>query len=176
MKPVQEEHSKARAEDRGQPIGFEWLEDTRERLGDPVVVEGLIRGMLLNVSRIRTDYNADKIEGEKAASMIEGEAERVANIFQGKDKAYAAMMWNTPEILGARLVEAGFGEDPATSVQAALLSSVSRLIDEMMEHEKGELEDEDISFRVEVIIDDTMEYMLGASLEKLIPQELAEDD
>jgi hypothetical protein len=170
MKPEEVEHSKARAEERGKPIGFEWLNDDRDSLGNPLVVEGLVRSFLGFVSGVRKDYNADAIEGPDATLKIDAEAGRLADIFLGKSKVYMPLGYNSVQVLGNRLVTAGFGGDPEASTKEMFLSAASRLMDAMVEHENGTLPDEDIPFRTGVIIDDTMEYLMGASLDRLIPQ------
>lgn len=167
MKPTDVENSKSRKEERGSPIGFEWLADSRERLGDPVVIDGLLRDMFGKIATARAEYNADKIEGGEAASLIAAAALELAATFNGKNDQFQTMAWFDPKILGARLCEQGFGDDPEKSVHAMLLDGCMRVLNSIMEHEAGVLQDEDVSWRIECIIDDSMEYLLGMSLDKL---------
>jgi hypothetical protein len=151
-----------RAKERGQPFGLEWLEDDRPSLGDPAIVEGQVRGFVGAVVAVRADYNADKLSGPEAQKRVLDECQKYADLFMGKSKEFAPMgQWNTPAHLGQRLVNSGIEAAPETAAATFFKWHAAFVATIAADHEANRIDDEQAKFRIDVLIDDMIETLLG---------------
>jgi hypothetical protein len=165
------EGSAARAADRGRDQLFEGaLSD--KGLNSLSAVDAVIRSFAGKVTQVRADYNADKITDAQAREEVASLAQEYADVFMGKSSDYVAQPWNTPEQLGAYLVAVMDGKaEPETAARDFLLYIAAQLLQVMVEHESGKLDDDVAQFRVDALLEDADYALLG------IPQqEMPESD
>ncbi len=156
------EGSKARAADRGKPEGMAQFLDARPALGSMEVVEGLVREYLGELTANRVRYHKDEISGEQAVSAAGALAQRYAAIFMGRDSAYFALPWNSPEQLGASLARR-FAEapQPEDAVEVFLAMAAADLMAILVEREDDAIDDDAARFRIDALIEDTAHALLG---------------
>lgn len=162
-KEVSREGSKDRAEDRGRPQGLEFFEqaDTEAGyLGDPEVVDLIVRQFLMAVHDVRTRWAAGK--ETKPTEAVKAIVERHAAIFMGKDKAYQSAPWNSPEQLGKHLVERIPLDVPhAEAAEAFFWDLANQVLDAASAYADGEIDDDDAKFRIEVMAEEATHALLG---------------
>jgi len=111
---------------------------------------------------VRRRYNLDELTSDGALAAIDKLAHQYGDIVMGRDKAYDALPWNSPEHLGARiharLPEAGEDPDPGKALFLALARS---LLDVAMAHEDGKLKDGEAQGHVEAAISSVADLVLG---------------
>lgn len=129
---------RGRGEDLGFPTG-----DARPSLGDPDVVRGLVQDFGTAVVGVRADYNGGKLTGEQAQAKLKDLARAYGDKFMGRDTRFAALPWNAPQYLGARIKQAlpNGGDDPDPGV-ALFLALGTALIEAAVEHENNRISDE----------------------------------
>lgn len=155
------EGTEERAADRGRDqLGFPDVNDL-PFLGDPAIVESLVRSFLGRVIDIRTAYNEDKMDGPEAAEAVQDAADQYARIFMGQDKGYAAQPWNSPEQLGASLSAVGFDPDPAKACLGLFLKTAGDLVAAMALHEEGKLDDDTAQLAIDAAAEDGTYLLLG---------------
>lgn len=160
--PREIEGSKARAADRGKPEGMDQFIDPRPALGSMEVVEELVRQYLGELISNRVRYHADQITPEQAVAAAADQAKKFAAIFMGRDAAYFALPWNSPEQLGAHLAR-HFAEPPQPdeAAETFLTMVAADLMAILVEHEDAKIDDEAAEFRMGALIEDAVHTLLG---------------
>lgn len=160
--PREIEGSKARAADRGKPEGMDQFLDQRPALGSMEVVEDLVRQYLGELTANRVRYHKDEITPEQAVAAASDLAKKYAGIFMGRDSAYFALPWNSPEQLGADLAQR-FAEPPQPdeAVEVFLTMVAADLMAILVEHEDEKIDDEAAQFRIGVLVEDAAHALLG---------------
>ncbi|CAB4130446.1 hypothetical protein UFOVP119_70 [uncultured Caudovirales phage] len=135
-------------------------------LGNPDVVEELVRQFILEVVDIRKAYHEDKIEGPAATIAVAKAAARYAAIFMGGDPQYSHTEWNTPERLGAFLLDTlPPGEIGATTANACELFfhriAADLLREAIVPSEQEKITEDALRFRLDVIVEDARYALLG---------------
>jgi hypothetical protein len=107
-------------------------------------------------------YHKDEISGEQAVSAAGALAQRYAAIFMGRDSAYFALPWNSPEQLGASLARR-FAEapQPEDAVEVFLAMAAADLMAILVEREDDAIDDDAARFRIDALIEDTAHALLG---------------
>jgi hypothetical protein len=153
----------ARARDRGAAEDFPFPIVGPSYLGDPDVVEGILRTLAASVAAVRADYNAGHVEGPASTAAIAKLVEAAAPAFIGADAAYDEVPgWNAPAggivpFLRAR----GFADDTAAgTVEACLLNFAHRIINGMIAHEEDG-DDEAGKFSVDSAVEDAVADLMG---------------
>jgi hypothetical protein len=163
MEPKEIEGSPERAADRGreEDLGIV-LPGTRPSLGDPEVVRSLVAEFAQQVVGVRKGYNADKLNETEALDAIHDLAVEYGRVVMGADESYMPLPWHDPSRLGRRIrlvVPAEDGvEDPGQLLFAAIASS---LIDLAVQHEDGNMSDDDVKAKVDEMLTDTVNLILG---------------
>lgn len=166
------EGSPERAADRGREQGFEFFAQEGEPLGSPEVAEALVRQFLGECLEARVAIHEDKATPEEAKARMQEAAKRYAAIFMGRDKAYAASPWNSPDGLGAYIAA---NYEGAGDKDEACESFFLRLAADMMKlakaHEDDELEDDAAQFQTDALVEDAVITLLGLPAESEDPEE-----
>lgn len=69
-------------------------------LADPAIVDALVRHFAKRVFDTRAAFHAGEPGAREPLILIEEDARRMGEIFLGRDPAYDATPWNTPNRLG----------------------------------------------------------------------------
>jgi hypothetical protein len=134
------EGSRERAADRGRQEDLGWPEGGKPSLGDPTVVNGLVRDFATEVIGIRTDYNRGKLSGDEAKRRIRAAARQWGDIFMGRSGDFAALPWNK-QSLGAQIRRVLAVADDADPGETLFLELARSITDVAVEHEAGRLSD-----------------------------------
>lgn len=89
-------------------------------------VDSIVRGFVVDALALRGEYIEKKITREETVQRMGALSTRMQVIFYGKDSAYEATDWNTPERLGKWLTG-----PPANAVQPPAEDAVARLFNLM---------------------------------------------
>jgi len=163
MDPKEIEGSPERAADRGreEDLGFQ-APTAQPSLGDPDVVRGLVTEFASQVVAARRAYNEDKLDGEAAIERVRELAREYGNVIMGRDRRYQPLPWNDPARLGRRIrlvVPAQDGvEDPGELLFTVVGSSLVSLA---AAHEDDRMSDDDVKSKVDVMLADTCDLLLG---------------
>lgn len=163
-KPEEIEGSPERAADRGQPFGFgafnEPIATGKPYLGDPEVVEGIVRGLL---------QKAHDVAGtEGSFQQVVGEVEKTVAIFYGKDDAYQPMPFNSPDQLGRFVNEQiGTQEDEDKTVEMLLWNLIQQMMEARNDFAEDKITPEDVQFRIDAAVEDAVRILLGLPLENV---------
>ncbi len=156
------EGSPERAADRGRAEDLGWPAGDRPSLGDPDVVLQVVREFSAAVVDVRRRYNLDELTNDDALADVDRLAGQYGDVIMGRDSAYTALPWNSPDQLGAhidkRLPEAGEDPDPGKALFLALARS---LLDVVVAHEDGNLKDGEAKSHVEAGISAVADLILG---------------
>jgi hypothetical protein len=162
----QTEGATERNQDRGRDqLGFPDL--SLPYLGDPEVVEGLVRQFLSDVVAARKGYNADELDAEQAQEKVKRSAKRHADIFMGRavfekpEDGFAVPPWNSPAQLGRYLVGKGLDPDEDEACESLFLLTANLVLDAMAEHEDDKIDDETAQFRTDVAVEQAVQMLLG---------------
>jgi hypothetical protein len=154
--PREIEGTAERAADRGRSFfDFPNLEGA-PYLGDPEVVDGIVRGFVGGIVNIRAAFYQDKIAGEAAATQTFDTIKETAAIFSGQASDYQLMpSWNKPEGVGAYVLKRRGGTMPADQALEALFTIYAELTIEVFDqHARGAIDDGIAKFRPDVNIED----------------------
>ncbi len=153
------EGSEERARDRGEPIGFGHFAEASDKpfLGDPDVVEGLLRAFL---------SSAHDAAGQAGASdKIAGLIETLAGAFYGQSSDYDAQPFNSPEQLGRFINEQlGTSEDEAKTVPMLLWNLVTEVFAVRADLIGEKIDDDAAQFRVNAAVDDAARILIGLEI------------
>lgn len=152
-----------RAQQRGAAADFDIGTVSETYLGDPAVVEGLVRKLAGDVAAARGDYNEGKISHIAAAGRVNALAAALAPAFIGASPDYQAMpSWNAPDGgIIPYLRSRGFVDKTAVDVvEACLLNFAGRILQGMIEHEENG-DDEAGKFAVDSAVEDVVADLLG---------------
>jgi len=156
------EGSPERAADRGRAEDLGWPAGDRPSLGNPDVVIGLVRAFGAAVVDVRKRYNLDELTHDGALAAIDKLSGQYGDIAMGRDPAYEALPWNSPEQLGAnihkRLPEANEDPDPGKALFLALARS---LLDVAVAHEDGDMKDGEAQGHIEAAISSIANLIVG---------------
>ena len=160
-KRTQREGSAERAADRGKGELLGLPSTAKPNLGDPGLVESLMRSFLTRVVEIRSAYNKDEMEGPEAAQAVSDASQQYASIFMGGDAEYEGSRWNGPDALGAYLVLLGYDPDPQRSCFALFVTTANEVIEAMSMHEDDMIDDDTAQLVVDAAVEDGVQALLG---------------
>lgn len=125
----------------GKPItAFEELASGKPYLGNPTVVEGLVRSVLADV----VDLRGRQLRGEHV--MIEQElnliGQRFQQTFYGQNDAFTPFHWNQPSQLGRSIVQkAGLGGAAEDAVLRLAAKMLSEFLGPYLRHLDGKMDE-----------------------------------
>lgn len=165
------EGTSERALDRGDPIGLGVFDvaadDDRPYLGDPEVVDGLVRGMC---SRAMEAGLSDGDVVGKVSAIVED----VAGVFMGRSPGYRGMPFNSPEQLGRWVNETlGTAEAEDRSVEMLLWSTLAQVMDARASFVSGAKSEDDVRFQTDAAIEDACRVLIGLPFDAAIDDEAA---
>lgn len=129
-------------------------------LGDLTVAEGVVRGFLAGLLKVRSDVAAGKTVDANAT--IADAAARLQTTFFGTDQAFAAGPWFSEQHLGRALVEgANLGGDRSDAVVRCGYAMAAELGVIMQAADGGNLSDDDLQFRVDVMVEFWTHVFMG---------------
>lgn len=168
MQPDLIEGSKAREEARSKlPHLFEVFGGDKPLLGDPAVIDAVLRGFFVRVSELRIEVHKEKMTGTECVNALRELSRKTADKFMGRTEEYARQSWFSVDQLGAYLDQictgAGGKEQAA---EAFFLHLASRAFEIMRAHEEEEIDDEVAKFRIDVLIEDARQALLGLELQE----------
>jgi hypothetical protein len=165
------EGSPERAADRGREQGFEYFAQDGQQLASAEVVEGLVRQFIGECIDARLAIHEERFTPEQGTNAMQDASKRYAAIFMGKDKAYAASPWNTPEALGAHIAAnyEGAGDKDA-ACEALFLRLAADTMKIAKAHEEDELEDDAAQFQLDALVEDAVITLLGLPAEAEDPE------
>ena len=165
------EGSPERAADRGQEQGFEYFSQDGQQLASPEVAEGLVRQFLAECIEARVAIHEGKATPEEAKARMQDAAKRYAAIFMGKDSAYAASPWNSPDGLGAFIAANYQGSgDKDQACEAMLLRLAADMMKIAKAHEDEQLDDDAAQFQADALVEDALGTLLGLPAETEDPE------
>lgn len=146
-----------------QPHFLEQLADKRENLGDPDVLDSLLRQFVVSMAGWRAQVNSEKMKPTEMLNLIQAEAKRLAGVFMGDDTAnYVPVPWFSRKQLGAYIDSvcdnAGGPDDAAESLLLHFAAQVSAA---MKAHEDDEIDDDVAKFRMEAAMEDVAMVLRG---------------
>lgn len=151
-----------RAADRGREEDLGFNTSALPSLGDADVVRQLVSKFGADVVAVRRDYLEDKLNSKEAQSRVRELAADYGSIVMGRDKDYSAMPWNSEPRLGRRIkmvVPAIEGvNEPGELLFLTVGTSLSSLA---ASHEAGRVTDEDAEHHTKVMLEDTVNLILG---------------
>lgn len=160
--PREIEGTPERAADRGRAEDLGFSTSDRPSLGNPDVVRALVSEFAGKVVEVRKAYNLDKFTGEQAQERIRGLAHQYGDIIMGRNSAYDALPWNSPERLGLRIrvvVPAVEGvTDPGELLFLTVGTSLASIA---AAHEGGRLSDEAGEHHTKEMLEDTASLIVG---------------
>lgn len=166
------EGSPERAADRGQEQGFEYFAQEGQQLASPEVAESLLRQFLTECLEARVAIHEGKATPDAAKARMQDAAKRYAAIFMGRDKAYAASPWNSPEGLGAFIAANAEGAgDKDQACESLFLRLAADLMKIAKAHEDDEMDDEVAQFQTDALVEDALMMLLGLPAESEDPEE-----
>lgn len=161
MKDVEIEGSAARAADRGRDM-FDPIATDKPYLGSPEVIDSLVRSFLGRVIDVRKQYLQDEITPKEAEEKVLYLAGQYAAIVMGKNDEYGASAWNSPEQLGDFLAMMLDGVPPEESAEAFFVRMAADLLNHVLiPAENEQIDDEAGQFRVDVIIEESVNALQG---------------
>lgn len=163
MQPDLIEGSKARAEaKRKEPHLFDAFAQEGDQLGDPVVVDALVRGFFVRLSELRIQVHKQEVSPEECLNQIQTLSQNIADIFTGKKSGYVKSSWNTDAQLGAYIHQVCTGAgSPEQATKSFFLHMASRVFETMRAHEEEEIDDEVMQFQIDATVEDTTQVLLG---------------
>jgi hypothetical protein len=162
MDPREIEGSAERAADRGRAEELGMPEGDRPSLGSVDVVQGLVSEFAAHVVDVRKRYNQDKLTSTQAQASVRELASEFGGVVMGRDQRYQAMPWNDPTRLGRRikLVTPAIDgiDDPGEQLFLTLGLS---LVELAAAHEGERMSDEDVQGKVQEMLLDAAQLILG---------------
>ncbi|MBP7548664.1 MAG: hypothetical protein KA761_00140 [Gemmatimonadaceae bacterium] len=150
-----------RAQYLGRPENLDvLLADERTLLADPSLLSQMAGEFFAVIADIRARYNADKITPEQAQAEVRDACERRASIFTGRDERYNGQRWFTPEVLGARLFEQGYGTSKDDAILGMLVHQATMFLQDVVRYEEGEMSDDAARCAVEASVGATVDALL----------------
>lgn len=129
-------------------------------LGSPVVVDGLLRGLLKMVTELRVE----QLEGRRQdlAEPLQAEAKRLQQIFYGRDGSYSMTPWFSERHLGRGLVErAEMGGEASDAVERLMLRMVDEFLDIYLPFENDEIPEEELPWRIDGLVEFYQAAVMG---------------
>jgi hypothetical protein len=130
-------------------------------LGDPAIVDMLVREFLGAVVDIRIAYNA----GEEAAPVarLRQTSIRFARIFYGEDKRYQPLKpWNSSEQLGVEIEQRlSLAHGDGNAAEHLFITLASDAVAVLAAHEQGTISEEVARFRLDVLIEESHALLIG---------------
>lgn len=159
---IEVEGSPERAADRGREVDLGFSMDRRPSLGDAGVVRGLVSKFADDVVVVRRQYLLDELSGQECIDKVTLLAKEAGDIIMGRNDAYVAMPWNSPERLGRRIglvlpPEDGI-EDPG---ELLFFSTGSSLISLAAAHEANNIPDTEAEHVTKTMLEDVINLILG---------------
>lgn len=150
----------ARGRDQLFGLGFP-VEPGTHSLGDPDVVESLIREFGSGVIDARVQYQRGQLSGAACTAQITSLSQRNADIFLGRDPAFTAPAWNTDGSL-ARTVEQRWYIDPSPDSVQQLFMKFARLMLAAIEGvESGRVTEDVAKFDIEANTESMLDTLMG---------------
>lgn len=132
-------------------------------LGDPAVVDQLVRDFMSSCVSINVDFQGGEIdEGEAGEKLVEL-SKRYASIFLGESKAYVPMPWNSPRRLDfyVRAMQPPHLEDYERATDAYFAAIGTAVIQIAMRIDKNEVLESEGQQAITEMRDDMVRAMLG---------------
>lgn len=135
------------------------LKAGRPYLGTPSVVEGVLRGYLLELKDFRTKQ---LLEGDDPRPHVSSAADRLQAIFYGQDKEYLASGWNTEDSLGKFLVkDCGIGGDTKDAVRRIGVRIARDFYKILTAFEADDITDEKTQEKINALVKLFIQALLG---------------
>lgn len=150
--PLPQERSAASTRDKGLPEGLAFFasDDDRPMLGDPAVVDTIVRDFLARANLAN--------DGPQVLAL----AKATAAIMQGGDKQYRADAWHSPAGLGAMLRERHQMDVPNEEAVALYLASQALAVLKVREEYITDVIEADVAeFQLAALAEDTCSALLG---------------
>lgn len=161
--PKEIEGSPERAADRGreEDLGFP-APGALPYLGDALVVRGLVSEFAGAVIGLRRLYNEDKLSGEQSLAQVHDLAVEYGGVVMGRDARYQSLPWSSPDRLGRRINLVVPAADGVTDPGELLFLTVGMsLIEIAQAHEGDRMNDDDARAKVQDMLEDTANLILG---------------
>lgn len=119
-------------------------------LGSPKIVQAIIREYLHDLNTLRSEQVQ---RGTDPVPQIKGLAERLQQVFYGKDDRYQAFAWNRETSLGRALVETcDIGGDASDAVFRLGVRMAKEYLRDLVAYENGTLDDAGIQTEIDSLI------------------------
>lgn len=168
MQPDLIEGSKAREEARSKlPHLFEAFGGDKPLLGAPAVLDAVLRSFFVSVSELRIAVHKQELTGAECLNAMRDLSRKMADTFMGRSDEYARESWFSVNQLGVyldKICEGAGGKEQAA--EAFFLHLAARAFEIMRAHEDEEIDDEVAQFRIDVLIEDARQALLGIELQE----------
>lgn len=120
-------------------------------LGAPSVVDGLLRGVLKDVTDLRTLVLAGQIVDVKA--RMHDIASHIQDVFYGRVSGYEKAFFNKPNVLGHMLVtQANMGGEDDDAVFRLITLFINLYSKDYREFEDGKINDGEFQLRIQKLV------------------------
>lgn len=131
-------------------------------LGAPSTVDSILR----NIFSMIADGRAAELKGDKGRTEIvrgiEGACSAAQDILYGRDDSYAITPWNSPDHLGAYLVNVvGIGGDTADAVFRVLSNFVTEAVRIVAAHESDRITESGMEAAVDGVLETYGRLLMG---------------
>lgn len=168
MQPDLIEGSKAREEARSKlPHLFDVFAGNKPLLGEPAVIDSVLRSFFVRISELRIAVHKEEITGTQCVEDLRDLSRKMADTFMGRTGEYAKEPWFTVPQLGAYLDQICTGAGgPEQAAESFFLHLAARVFEIMRAHEEEEIDDEVAQFRIDALIEDARQALLGLELQE----------
>jgi hypothetical protein len=129
-------------------------------------VDELVRGFLVAVTGARVAYLQGDIKLDDLQREIKAKAKECQDILYGRSHDFVYDGWNSEPQLGAFLVNGyGVGGDTGDAVYRLLGKIFKDYATVLTDYEKGVMQEEQMQFNVDAIIEDAVEAFTGVATE-----------
>jgi len=139
------------------------LASGRPYLGDPVVVDRIVRDFGLAIILLRQKQNAGQLNDQEAQLAVMSLAADAAAIFLGRSAAYSPMKWNSERRLGILLRTHYPQIDGVDSGVAAFVWLANQVLAAAIDAEFGR-DDVEIQHEMTAVFESFERIMLGSHL------------
>lgn len=135
----------------------------RNYLGDPRVVDQLVRDFLSTSISVNEQFQTGAIDGAAAEAQLVDLAKRYASIFLGEVRGYVAQPWNSPRRLEffLRAKKPPHLEDHARAADAYFACHGTAAIMLAMRADQNELSEAEVQHELTVIRNQMVRALLG---------------
>ena len=149
-------------------VGWEFINAKPGSLGEPSVVDALVREYMSEVVRARKAQNEEGLPDEAVIERCDAAAIRMQDVFFGKEAEQFPPLpaWNTPEKLGVhlkRVLNMACAENEAA--RGAFIQLAIETIDVLLEAEEEGSKPEDWQWRIDGAVETYTALLMGRELE-----------